>query len=172
MSSVAEPTLERRSDRRSSLHFPSQLREQLLMLALFGQTTAGLCAGTLILGNFWVQIPWWTALLIGTVVSALFFVVTGLGKVEFPLIASLGLQGYIFHESHVGSLMLGFALAVFFSIVVTLAGATGRTDSFSIVGRVMYRILVPLVIVELLVLVPFIMFVIGFLLTFDLTGFG
>jgi hypothetical protein len=172
MSSVAEQRYERRYGRRSSRNFPLEFREQLMMLGLFGHTTAGLCAGTLILGNFWVQIPWWTALLIGAVVSAMFFVVTGMGKVEFPVIASLGLQGYIFHESHVGSLMLGFALAVFFSIVVTLAGATGRTDSLSTVGRVMYRILIPLVIVELLVLVPFIMFVIGFLLTFDLGGFG
>ncbi len=172
MSSVAEPTLERPSDRHSSLQFAPQFREQLLMLALFGQTTAGLCAGTLILGSFWVDIPWWSTLFVGAGVSALIFIVTGLGKVEFPLIASLGLQGYIFHQSHVGSLMLGFALAVFFSIVVTLAGATGRTDSFSTVGGVMYRILVPLVIVELLVLIPFVVFVIVFLATFDMTGFG
>ncbi len=172
MSSVAEPTLERRSDRHSSLQFAPQFREQLLMLALFGQTTAGLCAGTLILGSFWVDIPWWSTLFVGAGVSALIFIVTGLGKVEFPLIASLGLQGYVFHQSHVGSLMLGFTLAVFFGIVTTLAGATGQKESFSTVGRVMYRILIPLVIVELLVLIPFVVFVIVFLATFDMTGFG
>jgi hypothetical protein len=137
------------SSSRPGLSLPQ--REELIRLASLNQLLAGLCGCILYLPAVWSAIPWWGILSIIAGLVLVLYLSAGIGKWEVPVIASLALiPGG--NDLHLPFVAVAFLATMLFSVILFFRSTRGD-EEFGRVGKILFGVMAPLVLMESLLIV-------------------